>query len=78
MGKFKSFHSLYSQFMNQCHQKIFEWYPIFAIILFLLLVFPEDTFNLLATLLSTVVLNPLDYPFIYHRARSIKTPVIAA
>lgn len=54
--KFKSFHPLYSQFMDHCHQKIFEWYPIFAIILFLLLVFPENTFNLLATLLSTIAL----------------------
>ena len=42
--------------MDRCHQKIFEWYPIFAIILFLLLVFPENTFSLLATLLSTIAL----------------------
>lgn len=56
LRKAKSFHPLYSQFMDHCHQKIFEWYPIFAIILFLLLVFPENTFNLLATLLATIAL----------------------
>ncbi|WP_430595943.1 hypothetical protein [Streptococcus gallolyticus] len=56
LRKVRPFHPLYSQFMDRCHQKIFEWYPIFAIILFLLLVFPENTFSLLATLLSTIAL----------------------
>ena len=44
------------QFFYIGYQSILKWYPIFAITLFFLLAFPENAFNLFATILSIAAL----------------------